>query len=140
MHKMTESSQRSRMPGDREMVFMMAMVMALNALAIDSMLPALPAIGEGLGVAVANDRQYVISTYLFGIGAGSLLHGPLSDRFGRKPVLLAGIVCYVAGSLACAAAWPGGNTPPPARFPVRRCRRSLDHSSRGTPTRRGSTG
>ena len=55
MHKMTESPQRSRMPGDREMVFMMAMVMALNALAIDSMLPALPAIGEGLGVVTPND-------------------------------------------------------------------------------------
>ena len=79
MHKMTESAPRSRMPGDREMVFMMAMVMALNALAIDSMLPALPAIGEGLGVAVANDRQYVISTYLLGIGIGSLFYGPLSE-------------------------------------------------------------
>ena len=92
MHKMTESAQRSRMPGDREMVFMMAMVMALNALAIDSMLPALPAIGDGLGVAVANDRQYVISTYLLGIGIGSLFYGPLSDRFGRKGVLVLSLI------------------------------------------------
>src|SRR3546814_8837769 len=50
------SPQRS-LPGAREMVVMMAMVMALNALAIDSMLPALPAIGEALGVTVANDRS-----------------------------------------------------------------------------------
>lgn len=104
MHKMTEASQRSRMPGDREMVFMMAMVMALNALAIDSMLPALPAIGEGLGVAVANDRQYVISTYLFGIGAGSLVYGPLSDRFGRKGVLVPALFAYVAFSIGCGLA------------------------------------
>lgn len=104
MHKMTEASQRSRMPGDREMVFMMAMVMALNALAIDSMLPALPAIGEGLGVVTPNDRQYVISTYLFGIGAGSLLYGPLSDRFGRKGVLVPALFAYVAFSIGCGLA------------------------------------
>src|SRR3546814_11624755 len=47
---------RPRLPGDREMVMMMAMVMALNALAIDSMLPTLPAIGEALG-----DRKSVVS-------------------------------------------------------------------------------
>ncbi len=104
MHKMTESPQRSRMPGDREMVFMMAMVMALNALAIDSMLPALPAIGEGLGVLTPNDRQYVISTYLFGIGAGSLVYGPLSDRFGRKGVLVPALFAYVAFSIGCGLA------------------------------------
>ena len=104
MHKMTESPQRSRMPGDREMVFMMAMVMALNALAIDSMLPALPAIGEGLGVVTPNDRQYVISTYLFGIGAGSLVYGPLSDRFGRKGVLVPALFAYVAFSIGCGLA------------------------------------
>lgn len=104
MHKMTESPQRSRLPGTREMTFMMAMVMALNALAIDSMLPALPAIGEELGVAVANDRQFVISIYLFGIGAGSLFYGPLSDRFGRKGVLVPALFAYVAFSIGCGLA------------------------------------
>lgn len=104
MHKMTESAQRSGMPGNREMVFMMAMVMALNALAIDSMLPALPAMGDGLGVAVANDRQYIISIYLFGIGAGSLFYGPLSDRFGRKGVLVPALFAYVAFSIGCGLA------------------------------------
>ncbi|MGN6691860.1 MAG: multidrug effflux MFS transporter [Sphingopyxis sp.] len=101
---MTESAQRSGMPGNREMVFMMAMVMALNALAIDSMLPALPAMGNGLGVAVANDRQYIISIYLFGIGAGSLVYGPLSDRFGRKGVLVPALFAYVAFSIGCGLA------------------------------------
>lgn len=104
MHKMTDSPQRSRMPGDREMVFMMAMVMALNALAIDSMLPALPAMGDGLGVAVANDRQYIISTYLLGIGVGSLFYGPLADRFGRKGVLVPALFAYIAFSVGCGLA------------------------------------
>ncbi|WP_324074309.1 multidrug effflux MFS transporter [Sphingopyxis sp.] len=86
------------------MVVMMAMVMALNALAIDSMLPALPAIGEGLGVLVANDRQYVISAYLLGIGFGSLFYGPLADRFGRKGVLVPALFAYVAFSIGCGLA------------------------------------
>ncbi len=96
--------QRPRLPGNREMVFMMAMVMALNALAIDSMLPALPAIGDSLGVTVANDRQYVISTYLLGIGVGSLFYGPLSDRFGRKGVLVPALFAYVVFSIGCGLA------------------------------------
>lgn len=86
------------------MVVMMAMVMALNALAIDAMLPALPAIARGLDVAVANDRQYVISVYLIGIGFGSLLYGPLADRFGRKGVLVPALFAYVAFSIGCGLA------------------------------------
>lgn len=106
MHKPAHPSddQRAHLPGAREMVFMMAMVMALNALAIDSMLPALPAIGDALGVTVANDRQYVISTYLLGIGVGSLFYGPLSDRFGRKGVLVPALFAYVAFSIGCGLA------------------------------------
>src|SRR3546814_3510960 len=98
MHNPTSSdaTPRARLPGDREMVFMMAMVMALNALAIDTMLPALPAIGDALGVASANGRQYVISAYLLGVGFGSLVYGPLSDRFGRKGVLVPALWAYMA--------------------------------------------
>lgn len=95
---------RRTLPGEREMVVMMAMVMALNALAIDAMLPALPAIGKGLGVLVANDRQYVISLYLLGIGFGSLIYGPLADRFGRKGVLVPALFAYVAFSIGCGLA------------------------------------
>ncbi len=74
---------------------MMAMVMALNALAIDAMLPALPAISDALQVAQANDRQYIISIYLLGVGVGSLIYGPLADRFGRRPVLIPTLVGYI---------------------------------------------
>lgn len=104
MHKMTQSSQRSGLPGDREMVFMMAMVMALNALAIDAMLPALPAIGATLGVTVANDRQFVISIYLLGTAIGSLVYGPLADRFGRKGVLVPALVAYTVFAIGCGLA------------------------------------
>lgn len=103
MHKPAQTPQRS-LPGDREMVVMMAMVMALNALAIDAMLPALPAIGKGLGILVANDRQYIISLYLLGIGFGSLIYGPLADRFGRKGVLVPALLAYVVFSIGCGLA------------------------------------
>jgi len=88
----------------REFIAMMASMMALNALAIDAMLPALPDIGAALGVAAANDRQYVVSSYLLGVGVGSLFYGPLSDRFGRRPVILASLGFYIAFALVCAAA------------------------------------
>ncbi|PZQ24269.1 MAG: Bcr/CflA family drug resistance efflux transporter [Sphingopyxis macrogoltabida] len=104
MHKMTSSPQKSELPGDREMVFMMAMVMALNALAVDAMLPALPAMGQALGVTVANDRQFVISTYLLGMGLGSLLYGPLADRFGRKGVLVPALIAYMLFAIGCGLA------------------------------------
>lgn len=103
MHSPAPHPQRT-LPGECEMVVMMAMVMALNALAIDAMLPALPAIGKGLGVLVANDRQYVISLYLLGIGFGSLIYGPLADRFGRKGVLVPALFAYVAFSIGCGLA------------------------------------
>ncbi len=74
-------------------------MMALNALAIDSMLPALPAIGADLGVANENSRQWVVTAYLLGFGAAQLIYGPVADRFGRKSVLLFGVGVYVMFSL-----------------------------------------
>lgn len=76
-------------------MFMMAMVMALNALAIDTMLPALPDIATSLGMANGNAQQYIISIYLVGVGIGSLAYGPLADRFGRKNILMPSLVAYV---------------------------------------------
>jgi len=91
-------------PGFAEFVCLIAVMMALNALAIDSMLPALPAIGADLNVVSENSRQWVITAYLLGFGVAQVVYGPLADRFGRKPVLLTGIAIYVAFALAAAAA------------------------------------
>jgi DHA1 family bicyclomycin/chloramphenicol resistance-like MFS transporter len=74
---------------------MMAMLMALNAMAIDTMLPALPAMARDLDIVVSNHRQYIIGIYLLGTAIGSLFYGPLADRFGRKPVLRWALVAYV---------------------------------------------
>jgi DHA1 family bicyclomycin/chloramphenicol resistance-like MFS transporter len=91
-------------PGFREFVVLIAGLMSLNALAIDAMVPALPAIGEALKVADENSRQLVVSLYVLGFGFTQIIYGPLSDRFGRKPVLIVSLVLYVAFALACWAA------------------------------------
>lgn len=91
-------------PGFPEFVCLIAVMMALNALAIDAMLPALPHIGEDLSVANENTRQWVITAYLLGFGGAQLFYGPLSDRFGRRPVLFIGIGLYVAFSVLAAFA------------------------------------
>ncbi|MBW3618524.1 MAG: multidrug effflux MFS transporter [Proteobacteria bacterium] len=80
--------------GFKAFVALVASMMAINALSIDAMLPALPEIGEALRLPEANDRQWVVTAYLLGFGPAQLIYGPLADRFGRKPVLLAGLGAY----------------------------------------------
>jgi MFS transporter, DHA1 family, multidrug resistance protein len=84
---------------------MMALLMALNALAIDVMLPGLPAIAGALGAPDANAQQYIITFYFIGLGAGSLLHGPLADRFGRRAVILWSLAGYVVSALVSGLSW-----------------------------------
>ena len=93
-----------RLPGTRETVALLAGLMALNAFAIDAMIPALPAIGADLGVADENQRQLVVVAYFFGFGSTQLIWGPLADRFGRKPILAAGILLYTFFGLLCGIA------------------------------------
>jgi DHA1 family bicyclomycin/chloramphenicol resistance-like MFS transporter len=91
-------------PGTREMTAMLAGLMALNALAIDAMIPALPDIGRSLNVAQENDRQLVVIAYFLGFASTQLIWGPLADRFGRKPILAAGVTLYGLFALLCAFA------------------------------------
>jgi DHA1 family bicyclomycin/chloramphenicol resistance-like MFS transporter len=91
-------------PGTREMTALLAGLMALNAFAIDAMVPALPNIGRSLAVARENERQLVVVAYFIGFASTQLIWGPLADRFGRKPVLAAGIVLYGVFALLCAFA------------------------------------
>ena len=80
-----------------EFVPLVALLMSLVALAIDAMLPALPAIGGDLGAERPNDVQFVITSLLLGLGLGQMLFGPLSDRIGRKPAIGAGLVIFMLG-------------------------------------------
>ena len=90
--------------GEREFIAMMAMLMALQALCIDAMLPALAQIAGDLGVSDPNRRQLVVGIYLFASGIGALFPGALADRFGRRPVLLGSLAIYIAFAVGSALA------------------------------------
>ena len=83
-----------------EFVIMIAALMALNALAIDVMLPALDDIGTELG-ADGNRQQLIVYVYILGFGAPQLVFGPLTDRFGRRPVLFISLIGYALAGLVC---------------------------------------
>lgn len=83
---------------------MVASFMALNALGIDIMLPALPDIGAAYGVTHKPDEQLVILAYVLAFGVAQLLFGPLSDSYGRRPVLIASMAVYLVATFACLAA------------------------------------
>ncbi|MEO0463248.1 MAG: multidrug effflux MFS transporter [Pseudomonadota bacterium] len=91
----------SRQVGETELIWLMALLMALQAFGIDAMLPALDDMALALNVE-GNDRQFVIGIYLLTAGMGALVPGALADRFGRRPVLLTAIGIYIVLALACA--------------------------------------
>jgi MFS transporter, DHA1 family, multidrug resistance protein len=86
--------------GRTEFIAIIALLIAVNALAIDVMLPGMQEIGASLGVADQNQRQLVISSYLLGFGVMQLVFGPLSDRFGRRGPLFAGLLVYLFAATA----------------------------------------
>jgi DHA1 family bicyclomycin/chloramphenicol resistance-like MFS transporter len=86
-----------------EFVALIASLMAVGALGIDTMLPALPEVGRDLN-ASAHDLPLVIAMFSGGFGVAQLLHGPLADRFGRRPILIGSLAWYVVMNLLCAIA------------------------------------
>lgn len=84
-----------------EFVGIVASMMALNALAIDIMLPALSDIADHYQLSRANDQQWVIFAYVFGFGLPQLFFGPLSDRYGRRGLLQLCITGYIFAGLFC---------------------------------------
>lgn len=84
-----------------ELVALLVAMTSVVALAIDMMLPALDDIATDLGVGEGNSQQFVITSYLAGFGAAQLFYGPLSDRFGRKPVILVSLALFLVMTLVC---------------------------------------
>eukprot|EP01035_Chromulina_nebulosa_P060665 gene60665-82987_t len=87
-------SSTHRPMGFPEFLLMIAAIMALNPLAMDIMLPALPEIGSAFRVSDGNRLQLVLSAFLVGFGFAQFAMGPLADRFGRRSILLIGMTVY----------------------------------------------
>jgi MFS transporter, DHA1 family, multidrug resistance protein len=90
-------------PGTFGLTLLLAMLTAMGPLSIDLYLPSLPAIAAVLG-APTSRAQLTVSSYLIGFAVGQIIYGPLSDRYGRRPVLLAAVALYLVSTLACSAA------------------------------------
>ncbi|UVC10791.1 multidrug effflux MFS transporter [Rhizobium sp. TH2] len=86
--------------GMTEFVAMCASLAAVAAMSIDIILPALPAIGRAFGIADENIRQLVILIFVVTFAVSQAFYGPLSDRFGRKPLIAVGLSLYLVGSFS----------------------------------------
>lgn len=84
-----------------EFVALIAMLFATIAISIDAMLPALPQIAGAMTPDDPNRAQLIIGSFILGMGIGTLFTGPLSDAFGRKPVIIAGAALYCTAAVAC---------------------------------------
>jgi DHA1 family bicyclomycin/chloramphenicol resistance-like MFS transporter len=89
-----------------EFVALIGMMMAMAAFSIDSMLPAMAEISAELTPTIPNRAQLIVTSFVLGMGLGSLFTGPLSDAFGRKPVILGGAAIFIIGSVL---AWAAGS-------------------------------
>jgi len=84
-----------------EFIVLMAALMSIVALSIDAVLPALPDIGRFLNVTSPIDNPKIITSIFLGLGFGQLLFGPLSDSFGRKPIVYIGFIVFLIASIIC---------------------------------------
>lgn len=87
-----------------EVAVIVTLCVALGPLATDLYLPSLPSIGRAFSVGVG-ETQLTLSVFLIGFALSQLIYGPLSDRFGRRPVMLTGIAVFLLASIFCAFAW-----------------------------------
>ncbi len=93
------------MKGSRELVAILAVCLALGAASIDLILPAFPEMREAFGLSPdSTEVSWLVTSYFLGLGFGQLFYGPLSDRFGRKPLMYVGLVLYAVGAVAAALA------------------------------------
>ena len=87
-----------------EFILLMACLMSIVALSIDTILPALKPIGLSVGTVNQNENQLLITMIFLGLGLGQLIFGPISDSFGRKPVVYIGFTVFMLASFLCIAA------------------------------------
>jgi DHA1 family bicyclomycin/chloramphenicol resistance-like MFS transporter len=88
--------------GKRELIVLLALLMSLNALNLDAMVPALDEMAAELGVLAGNRRQLVMAVYSICVGLGCLIPGSYADRYGRRPILLLALAAYVLCALLVA--------------------------------------
>jgi len=98
----TSAASRPAMPAGR-VVVLLALLIGLQPLSTDLYLPALPALTTGFGASMTQ-AQLTLTALVLALGVSQLIWGPVSDRFGRRPVLLVGMVSYALASVACALA------------------------------------
>ena len=84
-------------------LLLLGALIAFAPMSIDMYLPSLPTIAAEFGVA-ASAVQFTLSSFFIGLALGQAVHGPLADRYGRKPPLYAGLILYIAASVGCAMA------------------------------------
>jgi MFS transporter, DHA1 family, multidrug resistance protein len=90
-------------PDTLAMTVCLALLTALGPLSTDMYLPSLPAIARDLQ-ATTGQTQATLSIFLLGFAAGQFVYGPVSDKVGRKPMMLSGLALFIAASLACSLA------------------------------------
>jgi DHA1 family bicyclomycin/chloramphenicol resistance-like MFS transporter len=103
VHPATDSASSAPRSG-AEFIALLAMATSLAAFSVDAMLPALPQIARDLGIERENDRQLLVTVLLFGMAAGQLFYGPVSDSVGRKPAIYVGFGVFLVGTVLCLAA------------------------------------
>ena len=103
MHDSPAVGPAARLP-HAEFVAIVALLMALNAMAVDVILPALQQMGSSLSVADENSRQLPQTAYIVAFGVSQLFYGSISDRYGRRPVLMVGLAIYALGCVGGAMA------------------------------------
>lgn len=92
-----------KLPRTFALTFVLALLSSTGPLSLDMYLPSLPDIGRSLEASTLQ-VQLTISSYLFGSAVGQIFYGPISDRFGRRPLLLAALLLYALATVGCAAA------------------------------------
>jgi DHA1 family bicyclomycin/chloramphenicol resistance-like MFS transporter len=104
MTDVPQAAGRGRRLSQGEFVAMIAVLFATIAFSIDAMLPALPEIAAELTPDAVNQAQLVLTTFVLGMGLGTLVAGPLSDSVGRKRAIIGFVGLYIVGAIAAAMA------------------------------------